>query len=66
MKGKYSPAEFIVTQKYRIEGEPDLKHVFRCFAKRSNLPVQMHKQYFTRLTDAFSKKFEPMSTWQQF
>ena len=27
MKGKYSPAECIGTQKYRIEGDPDLQHV---------------------------------------
>ena len=57
-KGRYSPAKCTGIKKTAKIGDPDEKLVSTSYAERQNLTMRMHMRRFTRLTNAFSKKFE--------
>jgi len=58
IKGRYSPAVCIGTEKHRIEGDPDPTRVSTSLVERQNFTMRMSIRRLAKLTNAFSQKIE--------
>jgi len=57
-EGRYSPAEVKSTEVVWVMGQPDPKRICTSIVERQNLTIRMQMRRLTRLTNAFSKKWD--------
>jgi IS1 family transposase len=55
---RYSPAEVVKAERTVISGMPDVSRITTSHVEKQNHTLRMHCRRLTRLTNAFSKKFE--------
>jgi IS1 family transposase len=55
---RYSPAEVVKVEKTIISGMPDISRITTSHIEKQNHTLRMHCRRLTRLTNAFSRKFE--------
>jgi len=55
---RYSPAEVVKVERTVVSGSPDVARITTSHVEKQNHTLRMHCRRLTRLTNAYSKKFE--------